>query len=211
MTFNRTLLLPAAVAATLLLVSCGGDDGHGGGHRGETDRGSSEGSGDQAAYNAADVEFAQAMIPHHQQAVEMAELAADRAERPEVAALAEAVEAAQAPEIAIMTGWLTAWGEEVPGTDDATGGHGGHGDHGDDMPGMLDDDQLSALADASGAAFDTLFMELMIEHHEGAVTMAGTQLTEGTYGPAKELARAVVRAQQAEIDEMNRLLGNDTP
>lgn len=207
MKHTRTFLLPAAaLVAALLLTACGSDNGHDDdAHGGDTT--GTENAAPTAEHNAADVTFARDMIPHHQQAVEMSQLAADRAESADVLELAEEIEGAQAPEITLMTGWLQEWDEDVPGTDDD--GHDGHGDGPDEMPGMLSDAQMAELAETSGAAFDTRFLELMIEHHEGAITMSRTQLDEGSYGPAKELAEEIIAAQQAEIDRMNALLGND--
>lgn len=208
MKHTRTVLLPAAALVTaLLLAACGSDSGHDDGAHGGGDTTSTENAAPDAEHNAADVTFAQDMIPHHQQAVEMSQLAADRAESAEVLELAEEIEGAQAPEITLMTGWLQEWDEDLPAEDDGHG-HGGD-DHSAAMPGMLSDAQMAELADASGAAFDTRFLELMIEHHEGAITMSRTQLDEGAYGPAKELAEEIIAAQQAEIDRMNALLGND--
>jgi uncharacterized protein (DUF305 family) len=205
MKHTRTVLLPAAALVTaLLLTACGSDNGHDDGAHGGGDTTSTENAAPDAEHNAADVAFAQDMIPHHQQAVEMSQLAADRAESAEVLELAEEIEGAQAPEITLMTGWLQEWDEDLPGEDD------GHGDdHSAAMPGMLSDAQMAELADASGPAFDTRFLELMIEHHEGAIEMSRTQLAEGSYGPATELAEEIIAAQQAEIDRMNVLLGND--
>jgi uncharacterized protein (DUF305 family) len=140
------------------------------------------------------------MIPHHQQALEMAEMAAGRASSPEVEDLAARIEKAQGPEIETMTGWLKSWGEEVPSADAGHAGHSG-------AEGMMDAAEMDELAKASGREFDTLFLTLMIEHHEGAVEMARTEQKQGRYAPAKEMAGAVISGQSAEIEEMNALLG----
>ena len=156
-----------------------------------------------AAFNAADVSFAQMMIPHHEQAVEMAELAVDRAESQEVNDLAAEIEAAQAPEIETMRGWLEEWGESVN-----TGMEGMEGMAGmEGMEGMMSEEQMAALEAASGQAFDELFLTQMREHHEGAVMMAEEELEKGEYPEAKELARTIVDTQRAEIAEIDRLLG----
>ncbi|MCD0449794.1 DUF305 domain-containing protein [Actinocorallia sp. API 0066] len=153
-------------------------------------------------HNTVDVTFAQGMIPHHRQAVTMADLAETRAGA-KVRALAARIKAAQAPEIATMTGWLTAWGAPVP-AEDAPMDHGAHAGHA--MPGMLSDADMSSLEAASGPEFDTLFLRLMIVHHEGAVEMARSERAGGAYGPAKDLAGQIITAQQAEIKEMKALL-----
>jgi uncharacterized protein (DUF305 family) len=109
----------------------------------------------------ADATFAQMMIPHHEQAIEMARLAPSRSTDPEVLALAREIEAAQQPEIDLMTRWLIAWGADVAFD---------HSDH--DMAGMASDGDLATLAASTGGGFDRRFLTLMIAHHEGALTMA---------------------------------------
>ncbi|MGV9535086.1 DUF305 domain-containing protein [Streptosporangium sandarakinum] len=147
--------------------------------------------------NAADVMFAQMMIPHHRQAVAMAELAETRAADPEVKDLAAKIKGAQDPEIATMTGWLKAWGApEMP-----DGGHMGH-----DMPGMMSDKEMADLKAAKGAEFDRMFAKMMIAHHEGAVGMAETEQAQGADPAAKKLAADIIAAQQAEIKQMRKLL-----
>ncbi|MGW8743141.1 DUF305 domain-containing protein [Streptomyces sp. NPDC055794] len=214
---TRTRRIAAVVAtavAAFVLAACGGDGG--GGHEGSHGAASASATdpagpaGNEAgeqAHNAQDVAFAQGMIPHHRQALEMARLAADRSATPEVAGLAARIEKAQDPEITTMTGWLKTWGEEVP---EPTGSRAGmdHSAH-SGMPGMMDGQDMTELEKASGRTFDTRFLTMMVEHHEGAVEMAGTEKAEGRYAPAKALADDIVTAQQAEITEMNRLLGKD--
>lgn len=188
--------LVAFVALAGLLAACGDDDDMGGmDHGGDDSSETTEAAAPDADFNDADVEFVQGMIPHHEQAVVMADLADDRAESPEVTDLAERIKDAQDPEIDQMTGWLEEWGQEVPeGTD-----HGG-------MDGMMSDDDMASLEDASGAEFDEMFLTMMIEHHEGAIAMAETELEDGQNADAKELAQTIVDAQQAEIDEMQGIL-----
>jgi uncharacterized protein (DUF305 family) len=152
-----------------------------------------------AEFNDADVTFAQGMIPHHQQAVEMADIALDpaRGAGAEVAGLATRIKAAQDPEIQTMTAWLNEWGAEAPSAD-----------HGTEMagPGMMTDAEMDALGSASGAEFDVMWMEMMIRHHEGAIEMSNTEVESGSNAEAIALAKTIITAQQAEIDEMNRLL-----
>ncbi|GAA2581439.1 hypothetical protein GCM10010304_24080 [Streptomyces roseoviolaceus] len=186
---RRAALVAAAGAATFVLAACGGDgDG--------TDSGS-------GAHNAQDVSFAQGMIPHHRQALEMARLADGRAASEAVKDLAARVEKAQDPEIRTMTGWLEQWGEDAPESADGMDHSAGHSG----MPGMMGGEDMAELEKSEGKAFDTKFLALMVEHHEGAVKMAGVEKSKGRYGPAKAMADDIVTAQNAEIGEMNKLLG----
>jgi uncharacterized protein (DUF305 family) len=211
MTLNRSLarrsaLVAATAAAALALAACGGSGGSTSGHdMSSMNSGSpsASASASTGAHNAQDVEFAQQMITHHRQAVEMAALAATRASSGEVKTLAAKIKGAQDPEITTMSGWLTSWGESVP--EDMTGmGH----DMSSDMPGMMSSDDMAKLGKASGAEFGTMFMEMMTEHHQGAIEMARTEQSKGEYGPARTLAASVVTAQTAEIRQMNGLLTN---
>ena len=197
-------LAGALLAGALLLAGCGDDTGpaaHDGSAMGHGD--SSPADGGQAPFDDADVTFARGMIPHHQQAVEMARLAASRAEDPRVRDLAERVEAAQQPEIETLSGWLDGWGAD-PGHDgDAMDGM-DHGPGG--MDGMMTADDLRALADATGAEFDRLFLEQMIAHHTGAVAMAETEIADGRNPEAVTLAESIRDSQSTEIAEMRQLL-----
>ncbi|CAL9623600.1 DUF305 domain-containing protein [Streptomyces sp. enrichment culture] len=193
---RRAAFAAAGVAAALVLAACGDGGSHAGGHA-DT---SAPASASAADHNAQDVAFAQGMIPHHRQALEMAALAADRAASPEVKDLAARIEKAQAPEIRTMTGWLESWGETVPSPGS------GHSEHAG-AEGMMDEEEMAELGQASGREFDTLFLTLMVEHHEGAVEMARTEQKQGRHGPAKEMAGAVISGQSAEIEEMKALLG----
>lgn len=150
-------------------------------------------------YNAADEMFVTGMIPHHEQAVEMSEilLAKDGVDD-RVVALAERIQDAQQPEIDLMTSWLEDWGLDfdmggMPGMD-----HGGDG--------MMSDDDLAALDAASGDDASALFLEQMIEHHEGAIEMSQQELDNGQNADALELAQQIIDAQTAEIAEMQDLL-----
>lgn len=147
--------------------------------------------------NEADVSFAQEMIPHHQQATEMADLATSRTENAEVLDLAAQIKAAQQPEIDLMSGWLKDWDEEVP--------QGMSGMDGS-MPGMMSGQEMSDLGDSSDSAFDQRFLTMMIEHHEGAIEMAETEEAKGEYANAVDLARRIQKEQAAEIITMTSLL-----
>lgn len=157
-----------------------------------------------ATYNDADVQFAQMMIIHHRDAIEMAEMAPERTTDPDVLALAGAIAAAQGPEIDLMTSWLQDWGAEVP----AEGASMAPMDHGDDMPGAMSDAQMSQLDAARDAGFDAAFLTLMIGHHEGALDMAEDQLNNGANPEALDLAEAIAADQAAQIRQMEQMIGS---
>lgn len=162
-------------------------------------------SNNSNSHNAADVAFAQDMIPHHSQAIVMAKLATTRANSPEVKALAKQIEAAQDPEITLMTNWLKSWNEPITASSSNMHGqpaatHGGSG--------MMADDDIMDLMGSTGVAFDRMFLEMMIAHHEGAIKMANVELSAGQYTPAKELATAIIKGQTEEIILMKKLLTN---
>jgi uncharacterized protein (DUF305 family) len=153
-----------------------------------------------------DVAFMQMMIPHHAQALTMSELARTRAESPAVRSLARRILAAQRPEILTMSGWLADRNIAVPSaTDDPADFD--HGEHGHDtMHGMLTDEQMQELRSARGPEFDRLFLRGMIQHHQGAITMADPIATAGTDVQVTEIANEIVSGQGAEIDRMRDLL-----
>ncbi len=153
-------------------------------------------------HNAADVAFATGMVPHHQQAVTMSEMAQKQATNPKVKSLAAEIQAAQGPEIETMTGWLTAWGQPAP----TSGGHDMSQMNGTGMGGMMTDEQMQQLSSSSGSAFDRMWLQMMIAHHEGAVEMSGTELNDGQNADAKKLAQQIIDAQKKEITVMKQLL-----
>lgn len=159
-----------------------------------------------AAHNQADVDFAVGMIPHHRQALEMSELAEDRAADPEVKELAEDIAAAQGPEIEQMSAWLDEWGVDVPENDGGHSGAGHDGGAGQLMPGMMTGQQMEQLAETSGPAWDQLYLRAMIEHHRGAIEMAADEEANGRHPGALRLAEEIQRTQQAEIQRMEQLL-----
>jgi uncharacterized protein (DUF305 family) len=196
----RRILLPVAAMTVLALaVGCGGHD------TGGTDHGSGQGGrttatadSSSAAFNDADVAFAQNMIVHHRQAVEMADLAATRAADGELKTLAAQIKAAQQPEIDTMTGWLAAWGRPV----EPAGGHGGHS-----MPGMMSAADMDKLRAAAGAAFDKQFATMMVDHHEGAIEMARDVQKNGSNADVRKLAADIERTQQAEVTTLRKFIG----
>lgn len=154
------------------------------------------------AHNDADTMFAQMMIVHHEGAIEMADLAVEKASSEEVRTLAGRISAAQGPEIEQMSSWLEAWGEETS----PMGGMEGMDHGGMDMHGMSQEEAMAELKSLSGVEFDRRFLELMIAHHEGAVEMAQTELDEGENPQALELAQKIIDDQQTEIAEMQEML-----
>ncbi|WP_147456898.1 DUF305 domain-containing protein [Micromonospora pisi] len=154
------------------------------------------------AHTPADAQFMQRMISHHRQALEMTALVADRAAGPEVSLLARRIETSQRDEITQMERWLTERGEEVSGP------HAHHTGHDAAMPGILSPEQLSQLERARGAEFDRLFLDLMIRHHNGALTMVQQLYAAGGgLEPASDrFAREVNADQGIEIRSMQELL-----
>jgi uncharacterized protein (DUF305 family) len=201
---THSLLARARVPALALtvvvsLAACAADDG---GHDMAGMSGASTSPSDSpsdAAFNDADVMFAQMMVPHHEQAIEMSDaLLAKDGISPELVDLAQRIKAAQGPEIETLTAWLADWG-----ADPAPGGTTAHG-----MDGMLSGEDMEALDEATGADAERLFLEQMVEHHEGAVEMARAEVADGTDAGAVEMARSVVDAQTDEIRQMQDLLGS---
>lgn len=198
----RTRLTTAVGAAmvAIVLAACGSESGtSGSGGSPPEDATSADAT---AAHNEADTEFAQMMIVHHEGAIEMADLVVERAATAQVRELGERIRAAQAPEIERMTTWLESWGEPLASDADHDGmDHGGM-----DMGGMDQQQAMTALDNADDADVDRLFLELMIEHHRGAVVMAEAQIADGQNADAIALAHDIIAAQEAEIAEMAQLL-----
>lgn len=188
----RTTLGVIATTALLALAGCGSDDGDAGGDSTGVDSSTAD-------FNDADVSYAQGMIIHHEQAIEMSDiiLEAEGIEA-EVTELAEQIKAAQGPEIEQMNAWLDTWGAEQADP------HHDHVAHGHE--GMLTDEQLTELGEASGFEAQTLFLEQMVEHHEGAVSMAQQHLEAGENPEALALSEQVIADQNAEIELMREIL-----
>jgi len=209
---RKTLVGTAlAVLTTVgMLAGCGDNSaGHDMGSTPTSDTSGASGEAPAGEHNAADVTFLQQMIPHHNQAVEMADLVDGRTTTSAVVDLADQIKKAQGPEIDQMTGWLTGWGEPTTsaatpstGTDHSMPGM----DHGSAMPGMMTDEDMAQLKQASGAAFDQQWLTMMVTHHQGAIDMAKAQLTDGANAEVKALAQQIIDAQEAEISQMQTLL-----
>ncbi len=197
-------LLSAAAVASLALAACGGDDTSDSTDNTPAPAADASAPADASAeFNDADVMFAQGMIPHHEQAIEMADIALDPTlgAGPEVIDLATRIKAGQDPEIQQMTGWLESWGQ--PMQMDMDDGHDMAG-----MDGMMSVEEMDELGTMTGADFDRMWMEMMIRHHEGAIEMADTVKFDGSNADVRTLADAIIGAQQGEIAEMQALLGS---
>ena len=153
--------------------------------------------------------FVQMMVPHHAQALDMCELARTRAGDEQVVAVARRIKGAQGPEILTLSSWLQSQGVKVPQSmEDITGheAHHGHQGHEMTMPGMLTDREMRELRSARGAEFDRLFLKGMIQHHQGAVVMADSELTTGREQMALEMAGEIQAGQSAEIQRLREIL-----
>ncbi len=192
---GRELRIRVIAAALALIAFLGGcSDGAGG----STDPSTSAGQ----AFNGADVKFAQTMIPHHEQAIEMSDIMlAKSGVDPEVAKLAQQIKDTQGPQMNTLTGFLTAWNQPlIPD-------HGAEADeHHWDAEGMLTPEEMQELTAADGPTGQQLFLEGMIEHHQGAVTMVQDEIDNGENPDAVQLAQAIKDGQTAEIEAMEGLL-----
>ncbi|MBV8993081.1 MAG: DUF305 domain-containing protein, partial [Pseudonocardiales bacterium] len=191
---TRTIIMSIAAAAALTvgatLAGCG------------TSSGPATSQSIAQDHNQADVAFAQNMIPHHAQAIAMSRLASQQAVSPEVKDLAARIQAGQQPEIAQMSGWLRAWHDPVPATNSPMGdmaqGDMEQTDHDTSgpMPGMISSEQMHQLEQATGPASDRMFLEMMITHHQGAITVAQTELRAGQNPDTRQLAQRIINTQQ---------------
>ena len=182
----------ALAVAALLLGACGSHD------MGSMDTGDS--TQESADFNDADVMFAQQMIPHHEQAIEMSDIALDpnTGASAAVIALATQIKGAQDPEISQMKNLLTTWGMPMEM---------GSMDHSSMMDGMLSLEEMDTLGQLKGAEFDKAWAKGMITHHEGAIKMANDVLAHGKNSEILALANAVVSGQTAEIETLKPLAG----
>ncbi|GAA2027144.1 DUF305 domain-containing protein [Terrabacter terrae] len=199
-----------AVVLAVVLTACSGSgsmpgtDHAASGMTGEPTGTAASGSAAPTGSNAGragDVMFAQMMVPHHQQAVEMADIALGKqSASAQVRQLATQIKAGQDPEIETMRGWLQSWGAPLPTTGMSHDGMGGTSGQG-----MMTQADMDALKAADGAEFDKQWVTMMTAHHEGAITMARQVLTTTQNPDVKTLAEAVVKAQTEEIATMKGL------
>lgn len=197
---TRITLAGTGIAAALLIAGCSSNSG--GSASGTTtpnmpgmSQGASTGTPTRTDFNNADVSFLQMMYPHHAQAVDMAKMVPGKSQSQQLLTLASNIEKAQAPEMAKFAGLLHSFGKPTPS---ATMDHA--------MTGMMSQDQMTALQNATGPAFDTMWLRMMIEHHQGAITMSDTELATGVNPDAKALAHTIITDQQAEIQQMQGML-----
>ena len=184
----------AALATAVVVSSCSKTEDHST-HAASTTTTTSE---QVAAHNAHDVMFAQMMIPHHQQAVDLAALVPDRSTNPAVVKLAATISGEQQPEITAMKALLVQWDVGPDASADQSDMT---------MAGMVDDATMAKLKTLKGADFDTLWLQSMISHHQGAIEMAGGEVAGGQNADMISMAQKIVTAQQAEIDQMKQMLG----
>jgi uncharacterized protein (DUF305 family) len=199
----RTLTFSGLLAAALLLSACGdgGTDTAGSSAEPGSGHSSSDTHTDDAQANDAEVAFLIGMRPHHEQAVEMSDIVLAANPPAEVAELATQVKDAQAPEIEQMNAMLADLGKS---SDPAEHG----GEHAGAHGGMMSEDELAALKAATGTEAARLYLEAMIEHHEGAIEASEKVLAEGQYEPVLALARSIAEEQAAEISTMEQLLSS---
>jgi uncharacterized protein (DUF305 family) len=188
---TKTLLISAtALVATLTLAGCADTAGN--------TSSDSSASSESAVFNDQDVTFAQMMLPHHEQAVEMSDMFIAKGDSvdSDVVALAETIKDEQGPEIDQLTTWLDDWGQDTSASMDHS------------MDGMMSESDMAALDDAEGAEASRLFLEQMTEHHKGAVDMAQQEVDGGENPDAVEMAKNIVESQTAQIDQMDALLSS---
>lgn len=210
MTYPRALktgLAALTITAALALAGCSDQDmgamapSSAAPSAGSSGSSPSVGPSTSAEFNDADVMFVQMMLPHHEQAVAMSDtLLAKTGVNPDVTALAQQIKAAQQPEIDTMKGFLTAWGQQP-----MDGGMGGM-NHGSDG-GMATEAQLKEFDQADGPGGQKMYLTLMTAHHEGAIKMAETEVSDGKNPEAVDLAKNIIATQQQEIGTMKDLLG----
>lgn len=189
--------LATAGAAALIVGGCSN------GSDGSSDEPAATSSQPSAQFNEADVEYAEGMVMHHEQAIEMSDIILGKSGvEPDVVELAQQIKKAQGPEIEQMQSWLKDWDQ----------GDSDHGEHDESMSdtedmheGMMSPKDLEELKEADAERTSTLFLDQMIEHHQGAVTMAQQHRQDGDNSEAVELSANVIRDQNAEIKEMREL------
>ena len=179
----------AVALALVLLASCSADTA-------TTDSPGKQSDQSETAISLSnsDVMFLQMMIPHHEQAVDISNLALSKSSNADLLALAKRIAEEQGTEIAMMRSWLEAAGE------DEEMGHAMHG-----MDGMLSDEALGQLEQAEGSAFDRAWLNGMIEHHDGAIEMA-EMIVDARDERLRAFGERIIAAQSAEIDEMKSII-----
>jgi uncharacterized protein (DUF305 family) len=192
------LLVTALTALWLSGCTPSTEQSSGDGHTDHT-HSAGDGSAEQGPHNADDVSFAQNMMPHHKQALDMADLARKNSTDPALLELASGIAAAQGPEMGQLSEMLRSWGQNPDTAMD-------HSGHAMAMPGMVDAATMGRLESLRGAEFDTLWLQSMISHHQGAIEMAKAEIANGQNPEAKKLAEQIAEAQESEITQMKQML-----
>lgn len=187
---TRIVAVIAALVATTMVSSCASSAS-------EDATAPNGASAASAEHNPADNAFARNMMPHHQQALALSAMVPSRSTNPDVLVVAKHISMDQQAEIRTFDGLLAQWGEQSA-RDNGPGAM--------PMAGMVDDATMSQLQSLSGAGFDDLWMKSMIAHHQGAVTMAQSEIAQGHSPDAIKMAKMIIAAQQLEIAKMNHLL-----
>ncbi|HZQ32017.1 MAG TPA: DUF305 domain-containing protein [Mycobacterium sp.] len=183
--------LVAAFAALLtvgVLTACGSSDHH-----------AAPSTSDQSteqSHNANDFAFAHSMVPHHEQAIEMAQMVPTNTKNQKMVLIANRIIATEAPEIQALRVWLMQW----PDTQ-------GNNPFSQSAPGTVDPATMNRLHSLSDDAFDHLWLTTMIAHHKGAIAMAQDEVAHGKNADVIYLAKTIITEQQADIDAMNHMLG----
>jgi uncharacterized protein (DUF305 family) len=195
-TIARTLAAAAALTIGLTLAGCSTNNA------GSSDNSSSSSSA-ASAHNDQDVTFAQQMLPHHKQAVEMSDmlLAKGSDVDADVVTLAKQIKAEQGPEITSLTSWLKQWDEPTEASSMSGMDH-------SSMSGMMSDSDMDALDSASPADAGKLFLQQMVEHHTSAVDMAKTEVDKGKSTDAVAMAKSIVSSQTEQINQMKDMLAS---
>jgi uncharacterized protein (DUF305 family) len=191
--------LVATGVALFALAACAGSAG---------DPGATQTASNGDTFNDADVAFASGMIPHHAQAIQLVNMTMGRDLDPEVQQLAEEIRAVRATEVEQMVDWLTAWDKKIPRTaiDHGNAHSEGGAEMHHDLPGMMSPDDMAALEGSDDSKFQDMWLEMMIEHHKGAIEMAETEQESGGFAPAVDLAKQMEAAQEQQIEAMQGLL-----
>lgn len=206
---GMTAVLAGAAVAVGALAGCSGGDttqtstsssaSSASVSAGASESSAGESSESAATHNDADEMYVLMMVPHHEQAIEMADLVPSHTDNAELTTLAAAIKAAQQPEIDQMTGWLKDWGLTPMTMAEA---------HMHDMgsTGMMSEADMAKLEGLSGAAFDKAWLQLMIAHHQGAIVMSNSLFEDGVDPQVQHLAEGIVTTQQEEITQMESML-----
>lgn len=193
-TTTRTLAIAAALTLGLTLAGCSTSNSG-------SDTGSSSSTSAASAHNDQDVMFAQMMLPHHKQAVEMSDMLLAKGSGVDagVTDLAKQIKAEQSPEITQLTTWLKGWGEPTESE---------HSGMGHSMSGMMSDSDMNDLDQASAKDAAKLYLEQMVQHHKGAVDMAKTEVDKGKNTDAVAMAKSIVSSQTEQITQMQDMLAS---